>query len=210
MILKSRIQKGFETFLVVFTLVFNGISLFAQNQLDDNFKKKADKYYNIEYQIPINYHGIKVEHFPLYFSVEKHIRSSFDHGIKNDKLNVVVTFSLLIAKPLETPRSKHAREIIGDLSVINPKEIINQADITLSKMKYLDTLQLNKVNADCGVIYNLKINIKYMEIYARCKKIELYKDNVGRVEILFFYNKKEDALVNEEIEKTWGMLRFKS
>jgi hypothetical protein len=48
-----------------------------------------------------------------------------------------------------------------------------------------------------------------MGIYARCKKIELYKDNVGKVEILFFYNKKDDALVDKEIEKTWGMLKFK-
>ena len=33
--------------------------------------------------------------------------------------------------------------------------------------------------------------------------------NVGRAEILFFYNKGDDSLVNEEIEKTWGKLKFK-
>ncbi|TRX26599.1 hypothetical protein FNW25_08230 [Flavobacterium franklandianum] len=209
MVQKLRIQKGFRIFLVIFTLIFNGISLYAQDQLDDNFKKNADKYYNIEYQIPINYHGIDVEHFPLYFSDEKYIRSSFSNGIKNDKLNIVVTFSLIIAKPLETPRSKRARDILGDPSIINPEAIINQADTTLSKVKYLDTLQLKKVNTNRGVIYNMKIDNKYMDIYTRCKKIELYKDNVGRVEIFFFYNKGDDVLIDEEIEKTWGMLKFK-
>jgi hypothetical protein len=54
----------------------------------------------------------------------------------------------------------------------------------------------------------MKIENKYMGIYGRCKKIELHKDNVSRAEILFFYNKGDDALVDEEIERTWGMLKF--
>jgi hypothetical protein len=55
----------------------------------------------------------------------------------------------------------------------------------------------------------MKIDNKFMNLYSRCKKVELYKDNVGRAEILFFYNKGDDVLVEEEIKRTWGMLKFK-
>ena len=189
-------------------LLFFSIGIKAQDQLDENFKKNADKYYNIEYQIPTDYYGIIVEHCPLYFS-DNNMQSSLVYSIKNDKLNFEVAFSIIIAKPLGTPRSKRAREILGDPGRINIEAINNESDTILPKVEHLDTLHLKKVNADRGVIYNLKVDYKYRGIYAKCKKIALYKDNMGRVEILFFYNKGDDALVDEEIEKTWGMLKFK-
>jgi hypothetical protein len=208
MLNKSILQKGVEFFFLVFTLVFSSFSLQAQNQLDENFKKNADKYYDMDYQVPRDYHGIEVEHCPLYF-LDNSVQSSLDHSIKNDNLNFEVAFALVITKRDDSPRGKRIREVCGNPVLINLGSIANQIDSTLSKMKYLDTFQLKKVNASRGVIYDMKVDYKYRGIYAKCKKIELYKDNMGRVEILFFYNKGDDTLVDEEIEKTWGMLKFK-
>lgn len=209
MVCKLKKEKGFRLFWIMFVLVFSDFSLQAQNQLDINFKGNTDKYYNMEYQVPKDYHGIEVRHFPLYYD-KKYIRSSFNYGIKHKKHAILVVFALIIPIPPETPRSEHARKILGDPSIINLEAIASEIDTTFSKMKYLDTLQLKKVNTNKGVIYNMKINVKYMGVYGRCKKIELYKEDIGRVEILFFYNKGNDALVDEEINRTWGMLKFKS
>ena len=208
MVHKSRIQKDFETFLIVFILVFNCFFFQAQNKLDKKFKIDANKWNDVEYQVPKNYYGIVVKGF--YIANKDFIQSSFYHGIKNKRHNIVVGFALITAKPDNTPRGIRIREFSGDPGRINLKAIAVETDTTLSKMKYIDTIQLKKVNANRGVVYNMKIVNNYMGIYARCKKIELYKDNCGRVEILFFYNKGDDALVDEEINRTWGMLKFKS
>jgi hypothetical protein len=207
MVHKFRIQTGFETFLIVFTLIYNGFFLQAQEQLDQKFKENANKWYYMEYQVPKDYHGIVVEH--CFSPNEDFIQSALHHSIKCKKHNIVVAFALITAKPDNTPRGIRIREALGDPARINLEAIANEADTILSKTKYLDTLQLKKVNANRGVIYNMRMNNKYIGTYARCKKVEIYKDNVGRAEILFFYNKGDDALVDEEIENTWGMLKFK-
>ena len=207
MVNKSKIQKGIELFFLIFTLIISGSSLQAQKQLDENFKKNADKYYYMDYQVPRDYQGIEVQ--GCYFPDEKNLQSNIQHSIKYEKHDIVIAFALVTTMRDDSPKGKRIREVFGNPDLINLGSIANQIDSTLSKMKYLDTIQLKKVNASRGVIYNMKIINKYMGIYGRCKKIELYKDNMGRVEILFFYNKGDDALVDEEIEKTWGMLKFK-
>jgi hypothetical protein len=208
MINKSRIQKGVETFLIVFALIYSGFALQAQNQLDKKFKKDADNLYDMLYQLPKNYHGIAVQGF--YIANNKNLQSDLQYGIKNKKHKIVIAFALVKSIPTNTPRGKRIREVSGNPGKINERVIDLEADTVLGKVKYLDTVFLNKVKADSGVIYNMKISSKYMGIYARCKKIILYKSEWGRTEILFFYNKKDDALVDEEIEKTWGMLKFKA
>jgi hypothetical protein len=208
MINKSRIQKGVETFLIVFTLIYSGFPLQAQNQLDKKFKKDADSLYDMLYKLPKNYHGIAVQGF--YIANKNNLQSDLEYGIKNEKHKIVIAFALVKSVPTNTPRGKRIREVSGNPGKINEGVIALEADNVLAKVKYLDTLHLNKVKADSGVIYNMKISTKYMRIYARCKKIVLYKSEWGRTEILFFYNKGDDALVESEIEKTWGMLKFKS
>ncbi|WP_155960826.1 hypothetical protein [Flavobacterium daejeonense] len=208
MIQKLKIQKGVDTFLIVFALIYNGFYLQAQNQLDEKFKEYANKWNDIEYQVPKNYRGILVKGF--YVTNKDFIQSSFIHGLKNDRHNIVVGFALITAKPDTTPRGLRIREVSGDPGRINLKAIASEVDTILAKVKYLDSLHLNKVKADFGVIYNMKMSAKYMGIYARCKKIILYKSERGRTEILFFYNKEDEVLVDEEINKTWGMLKFKS
>lgn len=207
MVHKSRIQKVFNFFLIVFSLIYSGISLHAQNKLDKKFKKDSNKLYDMLYQLPKNYHGIAVQGF--YIANKNNLQSDLEYGLKNEKHKIVVAFALVKSIPTNTPRGKRIREVSGDPGKINQEVITIEADTLLSKIKYLDTLQLKKVNADSGVIYNMKISNKYMGIYARCKKIILYKSEWGRTEILFFFNKNDDTLVDKEIEKTWGMLKFK-
>lgn len=204
--INKKIIKRVKIFWVVFVLFFGNLSLHAQRQLDENFKKNAD-YYGMEYKIPKDYFGIKQE--CCYDPHAGFLQSGLTHSIKSKKQAVAVAFALISTKLDNTPRGKRLREVFGDPDRINLVAINVEADTILSKVKYLDTLQFKKVNADRGVIFNMKINNKYLGIYPRCKKIEIYKDNVGRAEILFFYKIGEDALVDEEIKKTWGMLKFK-
>lgn len=205
MIHKTTVKKWFELFLLM--IVCSAFSLQAQNQLDKKFKVYANKWYDMEYQVPKNYHGIVVESF--YNANEKFLQSALQHGIKYEKHDIVIAFALVSTKPDDTPRGIRIREVFGDPNRISQVVITNEADTTLSKVKYLDSLELKKVNASRGVIYNMKIINKFKGIYTRCKKIAIFKDNIGRLEVLFFYNKGDDALVDEEIENTWGMLKFK-
>lgn len=206
MVNKLKTHFGFRYFLIIFLLIFNCFSLKAQKDLEAKFKNNTGKYYGMEYQIPKNYQGMPVESF--YSANGKFAQSALDFGIKNKKNNIVVAFALIPTHD-DSPRGIRMREVSGSPNKINSVLIANEIDSVLSKVTYLDTFQLKKVNANRGVIYNMKINNKYKGVYARCKKISLYKDNVGNVDILFFYNKEEDALVDDEIEKTWGMLKFK-
>jgi hypothetical protein len=188
-------------------MIFSCSYLQAQNKYDKKFKKDADNLYDMLFQLPKNYHGIAVQGF--YISNNTNLQSDLQYGIKNKKHKIVIAFALVKSIPTNTPRGKRIRELSGNPGKLNERVIDLEADTVLGKVKYLDTVFLKKVKADSGVIYNLKINSKYMGIYARCKKITLYKSEWGRTEILFFYNKGYDALVDEEIEKTWGMLKFK-
>lgn len=201
---KTRIKR-INFFWVVFLLFLGCFPLHAQNQFDENFKKIADEQYGIKYQVPNGYFGIKKE--SCYDPHSDFLQSALDHSIKCKKYAIVVAFALISTKP-DTPKKIRMREVWGDPDRINLVAINMQIDTALSKIDYLDTLQLKTVNADRGVIYNMKIENKYMGIYGRCKKIDLHKDKVGRAEILFFYNKGDDALVDDEIKKTWGMLKF--
>jgi hypothetical protein len=206
--MQNSIKKKFDYFLILLMLIYTSFSLYAQNQLDEKFKEKAsNNWYNMTYRVPSGYYGIQAE--TCYSSNEKVIQSSFDHGLKNEKYNIEVAFAMIDSKPDNSPRGKLIRKWCNPYK-INYVVISNEADTILSKVRYLDTLQLEKVNTNRGVIYNLRILNKYKGVYDRCKKITFYKDNVGRAEILFFYNKGDDAVVDEEIKKTWGMLKFKS
>lgn len=204
---KYSIQKRVETFLIFFALIYSGLFLQAQNKYDYKFKKDARKWYYMEYNVPRNYFGISVKGF--YVDNKDFIQSSFIHSIKHKYLDIEIAFALLTSKPDNTTRGIRIREVFGNPYAINLKAINNEADLSLSKVKYIDTIQFKKLNADRGITFNMKLDNKYRHLYSRCKKVEIFKDDIGRAEILFFYNKGDDALVDEEIEKTWGMLKFK-
>lgn len=207
--INKTIVKKVEFFFVVVFLILNNFLLYSQTKSDVRFKKYASKN-DLEYQIPKSYFGIEVEGIGSYDPRAGYLQSSLMYSIKSRTHTIVVAFSIMSTKPDNSPKGIRIKEVFGDQNKISKEILANQADTTLSKVKYLDSLQLKKVNADRGAIYNIRINNKYMSVYGRCKKIELYKDDVGRAEILFFYNKGDDALVDDQINKTWGMLKFKS
>jgi hypothetical protein len=192
-------MKKISFFLMVFALFFGLFPLHAQNLFDENFKKIAD-HYDMEYQVPKDYVGTEVDH--RYNPNTDFLQSLLNHSIESKKHAVAVAFALISTTPDNTLREKRIREVLGNPDRINLGSIAVEADTTLSQIKYLDTLQLEKVNANRGAIYNMKINNKYNGVYARCKKIILHKDHVARAEILFFYNKGDEAMVDEEIKKT--------
>lgn len=188
LIQKLSIHNRLRLFLIVFMMIYSGLFLQAQNKYDYKFKKEASKWYYMEYNVPKNYHGIAVQGF--YVDNKDFIQSSFIHSIKHKYLDIEIAFALLTSKPDNTPRGIRIREVFGNPYAINLKAINNEADLSLSKVKYIDTIQFKKLNADRGITFNMKLDNKYRHLYSRCKKVELYKDNVGRAEILFFLQQR--------------------
>lgn len=131
-------------------------------------------------------------------------------GLVNKENEIMIS---ILAMPYPKPEGKINKYLIAnvDMNHISKKALAQEMDTRISKMNLVGSSYLKKINADRGYIYNLKVRKGgYLGIYPRCKKVQVYKDNVGRAEILFFYRYGQDALVKQEIEKNWGMLKFKS
>ena len=129
-------------------------------------------------------------------------------GLINKENGIMIS---IFAMPYPKPEGKINKYLIAnvDMNRISKKALAQEMDIRVSKMNLVGSSYLKTINADRGYIYNLKVRKGgYLGIYPRCKKVQVYKDNVGRAEILFFYKYGQDALVKQEIEKTWGMLKF--
>lgn len=182
-------------------------SAHAQSFDDESIKYELNKC-QLTFDRPENY--FRIEAPSGYFS----IHPDFNQGDANfsliNKESETMTTITMIAYP--KPINKITKYLIakGEMNNFSPKAVAAQIDTTLSKMMNVEALHLKKMNADRGIIYNIKVDGKYLGIYPRCKKIEVYKDNIARVELLFFYKENQENQVKEEIEKTWGMLRFKS
>lgn len=202
-ILKNEIKS----IAILFLLFLNIVNIQAQCQWSNDDVKKIIAETGMEYQPSDNYFCIAPP--SAYFS----IHPDFDQGsslvaVINKDNRIMITFSMI---PYPKPTTKVLKHLIAtvDLNHISKKAIAAQIDTTLSKMIHIDAQQLKIVNANRGVIYNIKVENLYLGIYARCKKIEIYRDNIGRAEMLFFYNRGEEDIVDGEIKKTWGMLKFR-
>lgn len=182
------------------------INIYSQSYLDDDVRLIL-KESGLEYKKPNNYFRITPP--DSYFSIHPDFSqgSSLIGLINSDNEIMITIFSIPYPKGI----TKAEQYLIAnvDLNHVSEKAIAAQIDTTFSKMIDLDELQLKKINADRGVIYNIKVQGKYLGIYPRCKKVEVYKDNTARVEVLFFYKEDQENQVKEEIEKTWGLLKFK-
>ncbi|QZK91341.1 hypothetical protein K5V07_12900 [Flavobacterium sp. CHNK8] len=187
-----------------FFLCFN--TVYSQSFADQSIEFELNKC-QLTFSKPENY--FRIEAPSGYFS----IHPDFNQGGANfsliNKESETMTSITMIAYP--KPINKITKYLIakGEMNNFSPKAVAAQIDTTLSKMMDVEALHLKKMNADRGIIYNIKVDGKYLGIYPRCKKIEVYKDNIARVELLFFYKENQENQVKEEIEKSWGMLRFK-
>ncbi|OOV29060.1 hypothetical protein BXU11_03790 [Flavobacterium sp. LM5] len=194
--------------LLLVSIFFITISVQSQCVFDMDVKSQLAKT-KLLFSKPDNYFCINPP--SSYFSIHHDVQQSmFDIAIINNDNEVMICITT-IAYP--KPIGKINKFLIAtvDLNHISKKGLAIEMDTRLSQLRFVKTDYLKKINADRGYVYNLKVRKGgYLGIYPRCKKVIVYKDNVGRAEILFFYKYGQDNLVNQEIEKTWGSLKFKS
>jgi hypothetical protein len=192
--------------LLVFTF-FIVFSMQSQCFLDENdklFIREA----KIDYHQPDNYFCIRP--VDSYFTVYSDDYSSTSLIALINKENQIMITVAMIPYPKGNTRAQKYLIATEDLNRPHEKWLSSEMDTRLSKLIYIDAPHIKKMNATRGYLYNLKVRKNlYLGIYPRCKKLIVYKDNVGRVEILFFYKYGQDDIVKKEIEKTWGMLKFK-
>jgi hypothetical protein len=203
-IIRQRIKK---LNLFCFFFCFFVSSVQSQSYLPDNVKTRL-KETGLEFIRPDNFYSIDPpgNYPPIHPDFEK---SPFLIGLVNYNNNkIMITISMM---PYPKPINKISRYLIAnvDLNHISEKALALEIDTNFSKLKFIKASYIKKINADRGYIYNIKVQDKYLGIYPRCKKIVVYKDNIGRAEILFFYKENQEKIINEEVVKTWGMLKFK-
>lgn len=202
-----KLKTIFKTEIKSIIFLFAITSLQAQCKFDFDVKTFITEM-GLEYHQPDNYFCIEPP--SSYFSIhpDYNLGTSLIGMINNDNEIMISIFSM----PYPKGATRAERYLIATVDLNNNAKKTSEAEIdsTLTKAMEINSSHLKKLNADRGIIYNIKVKNLYLGIYPRCKKIEIYKDNIGRSEILFFYKENQEKIVNEEIEKTWGMLRFKS
>ncbi|MBA0882572.1 hypothetical protein [Flavobacterium undicola] len=205
MIQRLTIKKGFQ--LLLFLLV--ATSMHSQSYLDEYDQLFIKETKIINYHRPDNYFYIRPvdSYFEIYPNI---LQSEFNISMIN-KDNQIMICVAVIHYPEGKTRAQKYLIATRDLNRLYEKGLSSVMDTRLSKLIYIDAPHIKKMNANRGYLYNLKVRKNlYLGIYPRCKKLIVYKDNVGRVEILFFYKYGQDDIVKQEIEKTWGMLKFKA
>jgi hypothetical protein len=203
--LNTQKERKWKLLLVfTFFIVFSMQSQCFLDQNDKLFIKEA----KIDYHQPDNYFCIRP--VDSYFTVysDYYFSTSFIALINKDN-QIMITVAMIPYPKGKTRAEKYLISTV-DLNRLNGKGLSSEIDTRLSKLIYIDGSHIKKINANRGYLYNLKVKKSlYLGIYPRCKKLIVFKDNVSRVEILFFYKYGQDDIVKQEIERTWGMLKFK-
>jgi len=70
--------------------------------------------------------------------------------------------------------------------------------------------QIEALNADTVVIFHVKIDEDraFQGKYTHCKSVVMHKDYTGFSVILYFHHEGNKHLVDDEIARTWGVLKF--
>lgn len=198
-------KRKFEFYLIL--VFFFNINMQSQCILSDDDKHQINEA-KVIFNKPKNYFCINT--IDSYFSIHPDFfQGQFSVNIVNDDNQIMIG---IFTMPYPKAEGKINKYLITnfDLNHIPKKSLAQEVDPRISKMNLVGSSYLKKINADRGYVYNLKVRKGgYLGIYPKCKKIILYKDNVSRAEMLFFYKYGQDALVKKEIEKTCGMLKFK-
>lgn len=205
---KSNLLKASKTPKVLIMYMFTFLcftKIYSQTHIAEDAKFALAKC-QLQYFKPVGY--INVNPIDIYFDIHPDFVQSASYITVVNTENKMMIAIAMIAYP--KPINKITKYLIAnvDMNHFSEKAVAAQIDTTLSKMINVDAFHLKKMNADRGIIYNIKVDGEYLGIYPRCKKIEIYKDNVARVEMLYFYKKNQEDLVDIEIEKTWEMLKF--
>ncbi|KLT67706.1 hypothetical protein [Flavobacterium sp. ABG] len=130
-----------------------------------------------------------------------------DYVVQNKQNDITIAISTLkLREPNQLfkrmfPKSKDFNNVIP--------YVIFYGDTISTKPIEIDKKKIKELNADNGYIYNMKITNPYLNKYPMCKTVLIHKDNVSNAQILYFYTKKDENKVDDVIQKTWGMLKFK-
>jgi hypothetical protein len=199
-----RKESIWKLTLICFFLIAH--SMQSQRFLTDDVKNRLTET-GLEFHLPDNFYCIDPpgNYPPIH---PDYTGSPFLIGMVNYNNQIMITISMM-AYPKPIGRINKYLIATEDLNHISQKALVLEIDANLSKLKFIKSVYLKKINADRGYTYNTKVQGKYLGIYPRCKKLEIYKDNIGRAEILFFYKDSQQNIIDAEIEKTWGMLKFK-
>lgn len=191
--------------IFIFFITYN---IHSQSYLDEYDQLFIKEVKIIDYHRPDNYFYVRA--VSSYFEIYPNIRQSQSNISMINKDNQIMFSVAVIHYPEGKTRAQKYLIATEDLNRPNKKWLSSEMDTRFSNKNLLSVSHIKKMNANRGYVYNLKVRKNlYLGIYPRCKKLIVYKDNVGRAEILFFYKYGQDDIVKQEIEKTWGMIKFK-
>ncbi|WP_026715534.1 hypothetical protein [Flavobacterium daejeonense] len=204
--LNTQKERKWKLLLVfIFMFVFNMQSQSYLDEYDQLFVKEAKI---MNYHRPDNYFYISPvsSYFEIYPTIQQ---SQYNISMINKDNQIMICVAVIHYPEGKTRAQKYLIANV-DLNRRSKEAIAAEMDNRFSNKNLLSVSHIKKMNANRAYVYNMKVRKNlYLGIYPRCKKLIVYKDNVGRVEILFFYKENQEKIVREEINKTWGMLKFK-
>ena len=180
----------------------------------------------IEFSMPDGYKKAEVDDTKRYWPTKTKYLASYLHTIINAKHDIMIgMYALPIPKEEYTEKDKKFYRAIARMN--DPDKVIpddffdRNTEWKIPIDQHIDSLaspvyfpisddQKKKLNADTVVMFQMKIDEEraFQGKYNRCRYIVMHKDTTGDGTILYFYNAGNEHLVDEEIHRTWGLLRF--
>ncbi len=196
------------------SLVSLSLLTVAQNKKRNSFKGMLDET-GVVYTHPTDYTFFDDTTSMIVFKKVKNNSkntSAISCTLQNDHEDINISITLLpYSWFLATESYKHR-------VLLHPNEDVNhtfsnyitlEADEAKSKVYYYNQEELKKVNASKGAIFSLDMNVVYLNKYTDCKVVILQRDNIGLVLLYYFYNNKTKNKIDEEINQTFGFMKFK-
>lgn len=133
--------------------------------------------------------------------------------LQNENKNFVIGITMM-------PVMKSSKEMISLLNTFS-REKFDESKSFWNRVKYeADTSvyptlavkekDIRKIHADNGIVYQLRMDRKFMDSYDKCRVLTIHKADVSEAQIFFFYNKIDESKVNREIKKCFKILTYNS
>ena len=216
-----RTLKLFVTFSV-FTTTTYGQSIDIENFFPTWIRRSG-----IEFSMPEGYKKSDVDDRKKYYPTKGiHLPSSYLYTIINKENDIIIgMYGLPISKTEYTEQERHVLTVMA--KYYNPDIVITEeyfnpnnawkgamnglVDSTATPFLFPVTDdQMKELNADTVIIFQMKIDEDrtFQGKYNRCKYVLMQKDSTGLGTILYFYHDENAHLVDAEIARTWGILRY--
>lgn len=166
---------------------------------------------NAVYKIPKGYQLADPLNYPPFFPAKGVV---YDYLCTFQGQEIRIAFKVSYIREPPFWRSKHKKDsadLEREVNTSFSRQAIREADTTISRIQYLDQAHLIKVNADDALIFQQRMTgAPYLDKYNSCKTLILHKDNIGDIQVSYFYNKGEEKIVLAEMERTYGMIYFQA